>query len=68
MKEFLSRAGHQFVVRNVDEEDAAYRDLTALGIRAVPATVIDGRIIKGFDQAQLRSALAAAAAEAPPDR
>ena len=58
MKEFLSRSGHAFVVRNVDEDDAAYKELLALGVRTVPLTIIAGRAIKGFDEAALREALA----------
>lgn len=59
MKEFLSRAGRSFTVRNVDDDDDAYRELMALGIRRVPVTVIGGgRVtIKGFDPQALRDAL-----------
>ena len=60
MKEFLSRNGRPFVARNVDEDDAAYRELTALGYRTVPLTIIGDRAIKGFDEAALRQAIAAA--------
>ena len=57
MKEFLSREGYEFNIRNVDDDDAAYRDLLALGFRTIPVTVIGGRHVKGFDEAALRSAL-----------
>jgi glutaredoxin-like protein NrdH len=60
VKEFLSRAGHGFTVRNVDEDDRAYDELLALGFRTIPVTVIDGRAVTGFDRARLREALAAA--------
>ncbi|HEX6973541.1 MAG TPA: glutaredoxin family protein [Vicinamibacterales bacterium] len=59
MKEFLSRGGYTFTVRNVEEDDAAYEALMALGIRAVPVTVIDGEAITGFNEAALRARLAA---------
>jgi glutaredoxin-like protein NrdH len=59
VKEFLSRAGRPFVARNVEEDDAAYRDLVALGFRIVPVTIIGDRTIKGFNEQQLREALAA---------
>lgn len=59
MKEFLSRGGYTFTVRNVEEDDAAYEALMALGIRAVPVTVIDGEPITGFNEAALRARLAA---------
>ena len=57
MKEFLSRAGHVFTVRNVEEDDAAYADLLELGFRTIPLTVINGATVKGFDEAALRNAL-----------
>ena len=60
MKEFLSRAGHSFEVRNIEEDDAAYDELMKLGARSVPVTIIDGQMITGFDQARLREALSAA--------
>ena len=59
MKEFLSREGHAFDAKNIEEDDAAYDELMALGARAVPVTVIGDQVITGFDQAQLRAALAA---------
>ena len=67
MKEFLSRAGHRFTVRNVDEEHDAYTDLIALGVRTVPATVIGKTVVKGFDPPALEAALAGGG-ESRPDR
>lgn len=61
MKEFLSREGHAFEAKNIEEDDSAYDELMALGARAVPVTVIDTQVIIGFDQARLRAALAASA-------
>ena len=61
MKEFLSREGHTFEVKNIEEDDAAYEELIALGARAIPVTVVDTQIVIGFDQAKLRAALAASA-------
>lgn len=60
VKEFLSREGHAFEARNIEEDDRAYDELMAMGARAVPVTVIDGQVITGFDQARLRAALGAA--------
>lgn len=57
MKEFLSRAGHTFKVRNVEDDEAAYADLIALGYRSVPVTLIGARIIQGFDREALADAL-----------
>lgn len=59
MKEFLSRAGRPFIVRNVDEDLEAYNDLIARGFRAVPVTLIGGTAIKGFDEDALKAALEA---------
>jgi glutaredoxin len=58
VKEFLSREGHAFATRNVEEEPAAYDALLALGFRVVPVTMVNGRAIKGFDEPALRHALA----------
>jgi hypothetical protein len=60
VKEFLSRAGRTFTVRNIDEDDDAYRELIALGVRSVPVTVVGaGRsIVKGFNAQALKDALA----------
>ena len=59
MKEFLSREGHPFQVKNIEEDDSAYDELVALGARAVPTVVIGDQVITGFDQVRLRAALAA---------
>jgi glutaredoxin len=59
VKEFLSRDGHTFTTRNVEEDHAAYGDLLALGFRTIPVTVVGGRAITGFDEPALREALAA---------
>ena len=58
MKEFLSRAGHAFTVRDVDEDLSAYQELVARGFRAVPVTIIGETAIKGFDEPALTRALA----------
>lgn len=59
MKEFLSRAGAAFTVKNVEEDDRAYDELIAFGFRVVPLTVIGDRMIKGYDPAALTDALSA---------
>ena len=58
MKEFLSREQQPFIEKNVEDDDSAYDELIALGFRAVPVTTVNGRAIKGFDEAALRAALA----------
>jgi len=59
VKEFLSREGLTFETKNIEDDDAAYDELMALGARAVPVTVIDTQVVIGFDQARLRAAVAA---------
>jgi glutaredoxin len=68
VKEFLSRAGHPFEIRNIEEDDAAYDELMKLGARSVPVTIIGDQMVTGFDQARLREALSAAAGGSPPGR
>jgi glutaredoxin len=58
VKEFLSQQGRAFQVRVVDEDDAAYDALLALGYRTVPVTVIGSVVVKGFDREALIKALA----------
>jgi glutaredoxin len=65
VKELLSREGHAFVAKDVDEDHDAYSELIARGLRTVPVTVIGERAIKGFDEPALREALAA---RSSPDR
>ena len=60
VKEFLSREGHPFETKNIEDDDAAYDELMKLGARSVPVTVSDDRVVTGFDQARLREALTAA--------
>jgi glutaredoxin len=59
VKEFLSREGRAFEVRNVEEDDAAYRELVSMGIMTVPVTVVGSEIVKGFNVSALRKALGA---------
>jgi len=68
VKEFLSREGHPFDVKNIEEDDAAYDELMKLGARSVPVTVIGDTVVTGFDQARLREALTAAGGGSSPGR
>lgn len=62
MKEFLSREQQPFTLKNVEDDEGAYEELTSMGFRVVPVTLINGRAIKGFDETALREALAASEA------
>jgi glutaredoxin len=58
VKELLSREGVRFAARNVDEDDRAYDELIARGLRTVPITVIGDRVVKGYDREALLAAIA----------
>jgi hypothetical protein len=60
VKEFLSQRGHAYRERLVDEDDAAYDELLALGYRSVPVTVVGSTVVQGFDIEGLATALEAA--------
>ena len=68
MKEFLSREGAVFDVKNVEEDHDAYTELLDLGVRTVPLTLVGTQRIKGFDPAALRQALEGDAGESSRDR
>ena len=59
MKELLSREGVPFTAYNVDEDEHAYDELMARGLRTVPVTVIGERVLKGFNPVELADAIAA---------
>jgi glutaredoxin len=59
VKEFLSREGVRFTVKNVDEDDAAYDELIARGLRTIPVTIVADQVIRGYDAEALKAALAA---------
>jgi glutaredoxin len=57
VKEFLSRTGREFAVKNVDEDPAALSELVALGLMTIPVTIVDDYVVRGFDEKALRAAL-----------
>jgi hypothetical protein len=59
VKELLSREGVPFTAHNVDEDDRAYDDLVARGLRTIPVTFFGDRFIKGYDREALLAAIAA---------
>jgi hypothetical protein len=59
VKEFLSRAGRSFTVRNVDEDPEAFNDMVALGIMQIPVTIVGDYVIRGYDERKLKEALGA---------
>lgn len=57
MKEFLSRSGVEFIVKNVDDDPSAFNELVALGLMTIPVTVVNDTVVRGFDEKKLRAAL-----------
>jgi hypothetical protein len=57
VKAWLSQAGVAHVVRNVDDDLDAFKELTSRGYRTVPVTLVGDRAIVGFDAAALAEAL-----------
>jgi hypothetical protein len=61
VKEFLSRAGRPFSVRNVDEDPEAFNEMVAMGMMTIPVTIIGDYVVRGYDEKKLREALDATA-------
>lgn len=59
VKKYLTAKSVQYIVRMVDEDDAAMADLTKLGFYGTPVTVIDGQCFTGFNQKKIEAALIA---------
>ncbi len=66
VKAWLSQAGVDFIAYNVATDIAAYDALLALGVRRVPLTVVDGRLVAGFEPDALADALSARRASSDP--
>jgi glutaredoxin len=58
VKELLSQEQVPFTAFNVDEDDRAYDELIARGLRTVPVTIVGDRVIKGFDREALLEVVA----------
>ncbi len=46
-----------FTAKNVREDKAALQELTKMGYRATPVTVVDGEVVVGFDRGKLERLL-----------
>jgi len=61
VKELLSHAGVPFVIKNVELDLEAYRELTSRGFRTVPVTLIgedpSPAVVIGFKETALRESL-----------
>jgi S1-C subfamily serine protease len=59
VKEFLSQRGVQYVEKDVSVDQSAAAEMVRVsGQRGVPVTVINGRVVVGYDQALLTQLLA----------
>jgi glutaredoxin len=47
----------QFVEKNVRADQAALKELIALGFQSTPVTIIDGQSVVGFDQQRISDLL-----------
>lgn len=68
VKQFLTRMGVAFQVKDVRQDPQALQELARMGFQGTPVTVIDGRPIVGFDQARLMAALRERSPSAPEGR
>ena len=60
MKEFLSQSSIPYIEKDVSLDQAAAAEMVRLsGQRGVPVTVIDGRVVVGYDQQMLTQLLSA---------
>ena len=57
VKQFLTRMGVEFEVKDVRKDPRAQEEFLRMGFRGTPVTLIDGRPIVGFDQGKLMAAL-----------
>jgi glutaredoxin len=57
VKEFLSRNGREFTVKNVDDDPEALNEMVGLGLMTIPVTIVDDIVVLGYDEKKLRAAL-----------
>jgi len=62
-KEFLSRKGVPYTEKDVSRDPAAASELQQLGQRGVPVIMVNGKMVVGFDRAQLELLLAQMASD-----
>ena len=59
MKEFLSKKGLDYEVKDIHQDMAAQQEMIEMGIMSIPVTVVDGgQPIVGADFKQIEAALA----------
>ena len=57
LAEYLTSKGVEFAKKDVMIDEEARDELLNLGIRSIPALVMDGEVVIGFDKARIDSLL-----------
>ena len=57
VKEFLSQNKIDFTERNIAADETALAEVEKLGYMTMPVTVVDGKVVVGFDRAKLENLL-----------
>ena len=57
VKEFLSQNNIAFTERNIAADETALAELEKLGYMTTPVTVIDSKVVVGFDRPKLERLL-----------
>ena len=52
-KEFLTRQGIEFEVKDISSDESAIKELIALGSQSTPTITVDGEVMIGFRQDDL---------------
>ena len=54
-KSFLREKGYAYEAKDVNKDSSARDEFSKLGLRGVPAFVIDGKVIEGLDTKKIES-------------
>ncbi|HEX6288746.1 MAG TPA: glutaredoxin family protein [Herpetosiphonaceae bacterium] len=57
IKNWLTQNGYSYTERNIREDPAALEELTRLGYRGAPITVIGETIVDGLEMDEIKAAL-----------
>jgi len=57
VKNYLRDKGYTFEVRDLLSNPVYQKEVEALGIMGIPATVVNGKAVKGFEPAELDNLL-----------
>lgn len=57
VKEYLSQKGVTFIERDVSKDEAAIEELRKMGVMTTPVTLVNGKMVIGFDMKKLEQLL-----------